>query len=242
MKALIETIKRKWTEYLMEVIVIVIGILIAFALNNWSQNVRASSQELSLLRDLKTEFEDNLELFDSVRDLHMSKREAIMSLLYDDLEKFSIDELDKINSTATYGWTYNPTFSIYDAMVFSGRIELIRNEVIKVRVSKFKDLVSDYKEDEEGLVAFQGQDIFPAEINNKDALIETKFGLRDRTPEEAIKERRVYIENSRDPLYRNRLSFLILFLDVLLDEGVFLRKDLVNIIGALENEIDELSQ
>jgi uncharacterized protein DUF6090 len=52
MKKILETLQRKWTEYLLEIVVIVAGILIAFMLNNWKENSDAEKVELRFYHEL----------------------------------------------------------------------------------------------------------------------------------------------------------------------------------------------
>ena len=55
MKKILETLKRKWAEYLLEIIVIMIGILGAFTLNNWNERRKESKQKVIILTHLKSD-------------------------------------------------------------------------------------------------------------------------------------------------------------------------------------------
>jgi len=50
MKKILETLKRKWAEYLLEVFVILIGILSAFSLSNWNESRKNKIEEIKILK------------------------------------------------------------------------------------------------------------------------------------------------------------------------------------------------
>ncbi len=66
MKRIIETLKSKWPEYFLEVIVITIGILGAFILNNWNENRKLSIDIENLFSSFENELEANIKTSSSL--------------------------------------------------------------------------------------------------------------------------------------------------------------------------------
>jgi hypothetical protein len=53
MKKILVTLKEKWAEYLIELLVIIVGILGAFSLNNWNEKQREQEKLISILNHAK---------------------------------------------------------------------------------------------------------------------------------------------------------------------------------------------
>ena len=62
MKTIIAHLKENWIKYGFEALVVTIGILGAFTLNNWNENLKERKKEKILLQQLKEDFETNQEL------------------------------------------------------------------------------------------------------------------------------------------------------------------------------------
>ena len=71
MKKIIETLKRKWTEYLLDIIVIIIGILGAFALNSWNEDRIANISQKESLKKLTFDLESDIIRFQSLDSLYL---------------------------------------------------------------------------------------------------------------------------------------------------------------------------
>ena len=60
MKRIFKTLKKKWPEYLLEIIVLIVGIYGAFALESWGTDKELKAKEKVYLKNLKQELTQNL--------------------------------------------------------------------------------------------------------------------------------------------------------------------------------------
>ena len=67
MKKILETLKLKWADYLLEILVIIIGILVAFTLNDWNDSRKQRNREIELLKTINSDLARSLD--DVRRDL-----------------------------------------------------------------------------------------------------------------------------------------------------------------------------
>lgn len=118
-----------------EILLVVVGILIAFQVNRWNEQRKLDSQEKELLSNLRGEFQDNLKDLDSIAN-EVDKVIFSLETVFDrfDLEpsEDAIDSLDILLSNALASPSWKPSEYLLNNLNNSGSISNLKNERLKL--------------------------------------------------------------------------------------------------------------
>jgi hypothetical protein len=152
MKKFLNILKQKWPLFILEVIVIMIGIMGAAALSNWNEQKKNTELEKKYIQDIHYDFLKNKAQFKSVKESLERGFTVADSLI-------SVFPLTKDNWGGIIDeyWkpfmyiTFNPINSSVQSLITSGRIELIKNYELKRLLISWPDDLGDFKAAEDDL-------------------------------------------------------------------------------------------
>lgn len=139
MKKILEILRLKWAEYLLEIIVIVLGILGALMLDNWNEDRKSFKLETEMLMELKDGLEEDTAHLKSSLRLHsgtLQKQVALLDWLASDLpyhDTLSI-HFARVASTTIF----SPTEGPYETLKQLG-IRLISNDSLRKQILNIYD-------------------------------------------------------------------------------------------------------
>jgi len=123
-----------------EILLVVVGILIAFNVNTWSEARKLRNTELKYFRNLKTDLIADIELLHEIIDLSNTKVAAARrikkqsdALTVGSLYDFSSDMQDLI-----FVDEFRPNDNTYEEMKSSGNLSLIQNDNLKLKLLNLK--------------------------------------------------------------------------------------------------------
>ncbi len=142
-----------------EIVLVVIGILIALSINNWNEDRLEQRQEKALLNQLKTEFSMNLQLEDKIA----VKEELIHSVLrlfhYIDHPVFRNKDSIEYHIGRTFPFsTFDP---IVNDLASSGSLRLIRSDSLKLLLSLWTSNIKDVQENDQAWKAYRNENYVP---------------------------------------------------------------------------------
>ena len=135
-----------------EIILVVIGILIAIQLNEWRNDTSNANQKQKVLLALKFEFEANLTQLDTVFYYQSKTFDALKNTmnLIDSINYITNDKvLKETFLDMRFEWSYNPTNGALRSAISSGDIHLIDSDRLIELLFSWEDLVKDSFEESE---------------------------------------------------------------------------------------------
>jgi hypothetical protein len=196
----------KYMKYAIgEIVLVVLGILIALSINNWNDHRKGKIKKNILLNALKVEFNNNLAQLDSV-------------LKYDNLVVKSSFEFLKINSSdsilndsqymrillqnTSWNWTFDPQIGALQSGKSSGDLNFIEDKTLTNLLYSYSDMVADAQENEDRALStrLEADRVIEKHVRNVD------YRSTDRKELGESKFNSDYIGLVLDPLFEDYIS------------------------------------
>ena len=174
----------KYLKYALgEIILVVIGILIALQFNNWNENRKNDKIEENYLISLKDEFEFNKQNLTTTVNLNDRNANFGLRILKHtgphepEINNKTFDSL--LVSTIGYEVEFRPRNEIVNELISSGKIALIKNSELRTELSSWAEALQRIRtqESEVSKYRFQLLDLTMEEINLRDAITNATGGI-----------------------------------------------------------------
>lgn len=218
-KKLIEQSKvRNYFIYAIgEILLVVIGILIALQVNNWNEERHLANERATILENLNIEFSENLiELKISMKRLDTLKigLAELLAIMHDQPDTLSIDEFEILLEKTFFTPAYSPSSFVLEELKNSGGLTRINDERLESLLFDWERHNAALKNSEEGFSQYGAQYIeFLTEygsVRNLDVITGNIPSLRKST----------ITENSLDllqnPVFENRAENFYFLADMVL--------------------------
>ena len=145
----------KYARYAIgEIVLVVIGILIALQINTWNEHRKMRLQEQDLLQGLAIEFKinhDRLKYVMQTSQQAIEKGNKLMTYFNQDIREIQEVKFDSLLYNFQNVWTFNPRKGLLNSIIASGQINLITNAELKNQLASFEDLVNDMQEEQDAV-------------------------------------------------------------------------------------------
>ena len=146
-----EQITKTSSRFVVEAMVIVASILLAFAIDAWWDQRQERRDESEAIAQLEVDFRSNAARLDTIRARH----EAALEAAYDILARAGMGGVSESTSStaelafvALRAWTYDPVLGGINSLIQSGKLGILRNDSLRVALAGWPDIVEDLNGDE----------------------------------------------------------------------------------------------
>lgn len=145
---LVENKTGKYLKYAIgEIVLVVIGILIALQINNWNEEQKLSKERITILHNLRDDLKNDIENY-QYSTLRLEERQKTgnqVLTLFENIPQ-TIDSANIARNLLVLGFIedHNPNFSTYNEIQGSGKLALINSKKIKQALANYKSTVDNF--------------------------------------------------------------------------------------------------
>lgn len=121
-----------------EIVLIVLGIMIALQIGEWNQARSDHREETQLLLRLKAEFEENqidLKKVEADNQEISSNMMAFLDIIEPEPDSYPDELIQRYMHNLSWSPDYTPNTAMLDSLIASGKISLIANEILNYKLN-----------------------------------------------------------------------------------------------------------
>jgi hypothetical protein len=142
--------KINWPQAVAEISLIVLGILVALAVNNWWEDRLVRQAEIRYLEALNSDFQSNLESLEAAivkQENVIVAGDEVLKLIKAGLDEESSEAFfSKIGNELYFFHDWTPVTGTYDDLISSGRLLYIHNSELRKELSEFRKSLERIRE------------------------------------------------------------------------------------------------
>jgi hypothetical protein len=133
-----------------EIVLVMIGILLALQVNNWNEQRKLNNEEQYLLEDLLSEFNINLKNLKDNMLINQNNKKATIDLLDLIQQKKVKEDPNKLDSlfmvVFSYG-SFNTTSGVLNEIINSGKLRVIKDATLRNNLTQWAGKIENIGED-----------------------------------------------------------------------------------------------
>lgn len=169
--------KSSFKEYLIELLIVIIGITVAFSLNNLAEARKESNLERKYLEDIRSDLErDSLNLTSAIKfnkDKIVKLENVIALIMNDQKRQFQDSLMNGTDIIGSYVFFYPESFTL-NSLLQSGDFKLIASDDLKKELLRLRWMYDRIQTDQTNFLSALDNNYYPRVLAARD-VIENKI-------------------------------------------------------------------
>ena len=241
--------ENKFSKYLLyaigEIVLVVIGILIALSINNWNETNKQNKQEKNLLVLLNEDFQENKVRIEKTLKYErgvLKNSKALIKVMLSNNQTLDYDSIaNMVGRGAQSWWRAEYVTGTYDAILGSGNISILKNDNLKRILAEFSSEVKSGFEDHDESISYM------VEFNKQIAQYTPHLLLDSQYKKLGLTKNSIAISESANSIINNKICLGLLVQKTILEENridyqIKIQGYIEEVLKALTSEINNESK